>query len=446
MGLVQPTVGGDFDVWGNEINQNNTTIDNHTHQVGSGLPITPLGMNINQDLAINGNNVNLIRAIRMNNQSAVLSSAGDITCVYAENGNLYYNNASGVPVQITNGTVVNSNATAAVIFPQSNAASNFTIVSSAQYIELLVNTSGGAYNITMPSAAAVGAGRYFIIKDNTGHAGTNNMTLLPNGSDTIDQGSSVILGYNFDSCFIVSDGSSNWSIVGKPKRTWTAAEKIDITLGSSSLIAADSAATIVSSVSGGIQHQGGALDWITFNASRSRTLVSLIQPINFVDNYDLTNSTATLGAGNAPFTYIYGTNATTGYVAICPFKLHQGATLSSITMNFAVSTDHSHGGVPAYLPVMDVQRVSVSAGTIGVATSLGAGLTPIASPGSGAAWFNSGLMQSFTFTCTQDNVIDQSGYEYYVLLADEHGYDSLNGNQFYNFIISYTNIPNMQFA
>ena len=52
MGLTPPTVSGDFNEWGGELNNDLSIVDGHTHQVGSGVPIQPLGLNINSDLPI----------------------------------------------------------------------------------------------------------------------------------------------------------------------------------------------------------------------------------------------------------------------------------------------------------------------------------------------------------------------------------------------------------
>lgn len=240
MNLIQPTVNGDYNTWGSELNGTITTIDGHTHEVGSGVPITPLGLNINSDLSFQSNNANLVRSVRLVNAGSTYSGAGDIANVYVVSGNLYYNNGAGVPVQITNGTVVNSSATAATIFPQTTAASNFSILSSATYIEVLVQTTSGAWTISLPAASSVAAGRYFIIKDVTGNAALHNITLSPNGSDTIDNTSSFVLLYNYSSCFIVSDGSGNWNVLGQQKNTYNSNESVTYNAGALSTYNAQS--------------------------------------------------------------------------------------------------------------------------------------------------------------------------------------------------------------
>jgi len=71
---------------------------------------------------------------------------------------------------------------------------------------ILVNTSGGAISITLPSPTN---GRVLKVKDSTGNAGTNNITILPFASELIDGASSKVINFNYGSCNLVSDGT-NW--------------------------------------------------------------------------------------------------------------------------------------------------------------------------------------------------------------------------------------------
>ena len=69
---------------------------------------------------------------------------------------------------------------------------------------VLVDSSGGARNITLPAPSV---GRVLKIKDNTGSAATNNITVLPNGSEDIDGASSKVISNNWGSVELVSDGT-----------------------------------------------------------------------------------------------------------------------------------------------------------------------------------------------------------------------------------------------
>jgi len=71
---------------------------------------------------------------------------------------------------------------------------------------VLVNTSGGARTITLPAPTN---GRVLKIKDSTGNANTNNITINPNASELIDGTSSKVINFAFGSASLVSDGT-NW--------------------------------------------------------------------------------------------------------------------------------------------------------------------------------------------------------------------------------------------
>lgn len=107
MNLPIPTVSTTFGPeWAELINACLTIIDQHTHASGSGVPITPDGMNIASDLEFQGNNASGLRSAMLNNQLAVLAEATDLRNIYSVNGDLYYNNGSGTPIQLTIGSSI----------------------------------------------------------------------------------------------------------------------------------------------------------------------------------------------------------------------------------------------------------------------------------------------------------------------------------------------------
>ncbi len=74
---------------------------------------------------------------------------------------------------------------------------------------ILVNRASPA-TITLPSPRA---GRRLLIKDSSGNASTNNISILHHSSDLIDGYSSFTLATNYGSIELVADGT-NWSILG----------------------------------------------------------------------------------------------------------------------------------------------------------------------------------------------------------------------------------------
>ena len=108
MGLTIPGIGTEASpTWASDLNASLSVIDSHNHSSGQGVQITPSGLNINSDLAFQSNNATQLRSARFTAQTAVLSGASDVGCLYVVNNELYYNDVTGGHnVQITsNGTV-----------------------------------------------------------------------------------------------------------------------------------------------------------------------------------------------------------------------------------------------------------------------------------------------------------------------------------------------------
>jgi len=89
-------------------------------------------------------------------------------------------------------------------------SSNYTVLSSDYIIG--VNTSGGPITITLPSVASTTSGRTLIIKDETGNASTNAITVNCAGSDTIDGDNSILIDSNHIAIAIYCT-STGWHII-----------------------------------------------------------------------------------------------------------------------------------------------------------------------------------------------------------------------------------------
>lgn len=198
--------------WAAQLNTALNLVDDHDHTTGKGRRVPTAGLLINADLSIGSNNLNLVKSVRMTDQVATLVGAEDIRSVYVVNGDLYYNNSTGTAVQITSGSAVNavSDGISRSFENTLISSSPVTIAPSDTFSFVGVNTTA-ARTINLPAAASVAAGRFFEFKDATGTATTYNVTITPNGSDTIDNAaSSVAIVQNYGSFRLVSDGVSNW--------------------------------------------------------------------------------------------------------------------------------------------------------------------------------------------------------------------------------------------
>lgn len=86
-------------------------------------------------------------------------------------------------------------------------------VATAADFVIQVDTSAGAFSVTLPTAATVEAGVMMVVKDARSNADVNNITILPNGSDTIDGEANYIIQDINASVKFVSDGVSRWLLI-----------------------------------------------------------------------------------------------------------------------------------------------------------------------------------------------------------------------------------------
>ena len=85
------------------------------------------------------------------------------------------------------------------------AASPYTVLAADTV--LLLDTSGGAVEVDLPAVAS-SSGRVLTIKDEAGSAGTNAITIDPNGTETIDgSATSATITTNFGVMELVCDGT-----------------------------------------------------------------------------------------------------------------------------------------------------------------------------------------------------------------------------------------------
>lgn len=88
-------------------------------------------------------------------------------------------------------------------------AGNYLVTTNDRYV-LINKTTGAATQVTLPSAPATG--RILTVKDAKGDASTNNITIVPSGTDRIDGAASLVLNINYSSVDLIYSGSS-WAIV-----------------------------------------------------------------------------------------------------------------------------------------------------------------------------------------------------------------------------------------
>lgn len=125
--LPVPVVGVDFGPdWANNLDSSLNIIDGHNHSPGSGVQITPLGLDINTNLNIQGND--LINVSGVDFSAPASSSALTRLYTNTQTGggvvDLFYNDGAGNVIPITKAGIVNS--TASSIPGESYSGGTFT--------------------------------------------------------------------------------------------------------------------------------------------------------------------------------------------------------------------------------------------------------------------------------------------------------------------------------
>lgn len=251
--LPLPTVTPGPD-WAQDINDAFDLVDAHDHSSGKGKRVTPSGLNINADLSIGSNSLTATKSLNFTEQSSGITGAGKI---YDYNGDLYFNNGAGVAVKVTSGSAVNNSITGAFATTVPGAYPYTVSASDAQKV-ILVSTAS-ARTINLPAATTA---VFFAVKDVTGSAGSNNITIVRNGSNTIDGVSgNKTLDVNYGWWWLISDGVSNWSTAFSPQNLKGTANQITVTsaVGATTLSLPQDIATSSTPTFAGLNSSGNIL-------------------------------------------------------------------------------------------------------------------------------------------------------------------------------------------
>lgn len=211
MGLTLPTpVQTPGPTWAVELNEALTDLDQHSHQPGSGVPITEDALAIGGDLSLNDHRVTNASALRLLPktvpQTGSIQEIGELQNV---NGDLYFVDSLQRVIQLTALGEINVSANG-YFFAKVVSSYPYFVVAGDKNAVLLIDTSFNR-SIMLPAASAFDGG--FGIKDVSGQADVHKITVVPNGSDTIDGlNSSLIMDAASGQVRLISDHSGGWSM------------------------------------------------------------------------------------------------------------------------------------------------------------------------------------------------------------------------------------------
>ncbi|MGL5626242.1 MAG: hypothetical protein ACRDDW_01825 [Candidatus Rhabdochlamydia sp.] len=96
--------------------------------------------------------------------------------------------------------------------PVVQTATNYTALATDVIIEVTNTSASRTITLPAPSAAAStsNVGKFYVIKDTSGGAATNNISVV-SASGTIDGSGSLVIGTNYGAVQVYTDGTSYYS-------------------------------------------------------------------------------------------------------------------------------------------------------------------------------------------------------------------------------------------
>lgn len=154
MSLTLPALNGDPGVWDSALNASLTILDAHTHQTGSGVPITSAAINIDAALTFAGFAATNLKGTSFTPQS---SSPGlNYVWVKTSDNELYFSDELARDVKLTSngavniaavGGIVGDYASAAAAFYYDNAAKSYLALQAAPAPNVWASVSAGEVDI-----------------------------------------------------------------------------------------------------------------------------------------------------------------------------------------------------------------------------------------------------------------------------------------------------------
>jgi hypothetical protein len=214
MGMILPVPGSELGpAWATElITALTAKVDAHNH-AGIGLTLGTSAMNVNADFPFNAFNGTGFRSTRYNSQASNLVLGTDLGCISNVNGNLTWNNNAGTAVQITNVAAVNSASalTGPVVGTSRTVTTTYTVDSISGDYYLNVDTTGGAFNITLPTPTT---GRTLVLNDVKGNFGTAALTLVPHGAEKINLIAANKVLSATGAQYLIQSNGTDWFVAG----------------------------------------------------------------------------------------------------------------------------------------------------------------------------------------------------------------------------------------
>lgn len=153
------------------------------------------GVLVNNDIQINTGGKILLEGTD--------TTKGDSYFIYESTSIAMYADAVNALSLTSSETVVKTG----LKLPRNAQAGNYTTLMTDMYIG--ITSTAAARTVTLIAAATAGAGKVYVVKDESGGAATNNITVDANASELVDGALTKVINTNYGSITIICDGS-NW--------------------------------------------------------------------------------------------------------------------------------------------------------------------------------------------------------------------------------------------
>lgn len=185
MSLTLPAVGSDS-TWATELTNNfSAVIDSHAHSTGQGLQLGAPALNINADVAFGNNNLNGVSSLTLSARAP--ASVLTPLSLFSDGMDLYFTDANGNAVQLTQGGTLQSSLPGAFFIgaPSVPGTISYTIQDTDPWVVWFTNVTAGSLTLTLPNVST-NNGRFVIVKDTGSATGSHVVTVAAQSGQFID--------------------------------------------------------------------------------------------------------------------------------------------------------------------------------------------------------------------------------------------------------------------
>lgn len=204
--ITLPTVGGDSDQWGTELNEALQTISTHSHTGdGDGMKISEDALSLTGgDISTNGGALTQVKTLDLKSDQP----HGVINSFHELSGTLFFYDRFGQDVQlITNSAVATGSLPPPSVFVGDDTTSDVVISALDTHTYFGIG-SNSQRTVTLPLASAVNGYRYYFIHDISGSANVSHVTVVPTGTDKVNLSSSLqVFG---DTLIVRNEDANGW--------------------------------------------------------------------------------------------------------------------------------------------------------------------------------------------------------------------------------------------